>query len=296
MLSKNNQPDKELARCEAITRTILAAVCEGIIVQDREGKIILANEKGEEIAGPLLREDGSPCPKEQHPSSAALATGKPVTGAILGYRRPDGEIVRLSVNTHPVFPEEGSEPVAVVTAFSVLPGQKAESGPAESGQARDPLTGAYSRNKFLEALDLEMKRTTRYLTPLSLLLVDIDGIEGVNQTYGRRQGDYVLVTVVEIINECIRKTDCISRWEEEEFMVLLPNTTDEDGFYLAERIRRAVEDYSFEGAGREGIGRVTCSLGICEYMPSESEDGLLKRMRAALAGAKEKGRNRVESG
>lgn len=283
-------------KSEALNRVLLSAVHDGVIVQDREGKIILANEKAGEIAGPLLREDDSSYTKEQLPSSVVLETGKSVTGAIMRFRRPGGEILLLSVNAYPVFPEEGSEPVMVVTAFSVLPGEKAESDPAETGQATDPLTGAYSRNKFLEALDVEMKRTTRYLTPLSLLLVDIDGIEGVNQTYGRRQGDYVLVTVVEIIKECIRKTDRISRWKEEEFMVLLPNTTDEDGFYLAERIRRAVEDFSFEGEGREGIGRITCSLGICEYMPNESEDSLLKRMRAALAGAKEKGRNRVESG
>jgi diguanylate cyclase (GGDEF)-like protein len=157
--------------------------------------------------------------------------------------------------------------------------------------AVDALTGAFNRKKIEQLLEWELERATRYNGTLSLILFDLDHFKIVNDTYGHLSGDYVLKTVIRIIQDHIRKTDSLGRWGGEEFMLLVPETCMEQAAELAEKIRRHVELFTYTN-----VGTVTISCGLAELKVGDTIDSLIKRADDALYQAKRKGRNRVEAG
>jgi diguanylate cyclase (GGDEF)-like protein/PAS domain S-box-containing protein len=153
----------------------------------------------------------------------------------------------------------------------------------------DKLTEAYNRTKFSEIIGREIERVKRYNQPLSIIIFDIDRFKEVNDRYGHSAGDYVLKTIADVVRENIRKIDYFVRWGGEEFMIISSETNLKEACVLAERIREAIESYTFED-----VGKVTVSLGLTEFKESDTEDSLIKRADDAKYEAKKKGRNLVE--
>ncbi|MDQ3258628.1 MAG: diguanylate cyclase [Acidobacteriota bacterium] len=91
----------------------------------------------------------------------------------------------------------------------------------------DSLTGLYNHRTFYERLDEELKRATRYDSPLSIVLIDLDNFKSVNDTNGHQFGDYLLVKCAEWLRHELRQTDVICRYGGDEFGVILPETTRE---------------------------------------------------------------------
>ena len=152
----------------------------------------------------------------------------------------------------------------------------------------DRLTSAWNRRRFEETIDGETHRSARYGHPLSMLLLDIDHFKRINDTHGHTEGDRVLVEVSTQVRAIMRRSDSLTRWGGEEFIVLMPNTGLERAMAMAERIRETV------AAGEvEGIGRLTVSIGVAEYLPSERAPEWLDRTDRAMYRAKNEGRNRV---
>jgi len=153
----------------------------------------------------------------------------------------------------------------------------------------DVLTGIYNKGKFNNVLDTELKKVRRYKRPMGLILFDIDHFKQINDTFGHQIGDYVLREIANIVKKNIRDTDIFARWGGEEFVLLAPETDLNGLKMLAEKLRKAIEEYNFEK-----VGKVTASFGITEATPEDSTDSVVKRADEALYLAKEKGRNRVE--
>ncbi len=153
----------------------------------------------------------------------------------------------------------------------------------------DPLTGAWNRRQLEDAVAGEMRRSSRYGHPMTLLLLDIDHFKQVNDTHGHPEGDRVLRTVADLVRACIRLSDSLTRWGGEEFIVLMPNTGLASASILAERIREAIAGHSFED-----IGPVSISLGVAEYLAGSPLEAWVARADQALYRAKSLGRNRVE--
>jgi diguanylate cyclase (GGDEF)-like protein/hemerythrin-like metal-binding protein/PAS domain S-box-containing protein len=153
----------------------------------------------------------------------------------------------------------------------------------------DRLTTAWNRKRFGEEVEVEIHRSSRYGHPVSLLLFDIDHFKQINDTYGHQRGDQVLVAVTSLVREVIRKPDSLTRWGGEEFVVLMPNTGLSHARLLAERIRAHVAAKDI--AGLKGI---TVSIGVAEYLPTDSPSEWLERADRAMYRAKHNGRNRVE--
>ena len=153
----------------------------------------------------------------------------------------------------------------------------------------DRLTQTYNRMKFEEIMPMEMDRARRYHRLLSVSFFDIDDFKKVNDTYGHSAGDHVLKTMADIVKKNIRKTTYLFRWGGEEFIIVIPEADINGAGILAERIRKALEDYRFEG-----VGTVTVSFGITQFKDEDTADSLLKRADAAVYQAKAKGRNRIE--
>jgi diguanylate cyclase (GGDEF)-like protein len=157
----------------------------------------------------------------------------------------------------------------------------------------DTLTNLYNRRYFEERLGGETQKSFYGGTPLSLVMVDIDHFKKVNDTFGHTEGDKVLREIAALLKTSVRKKDTVARYGGEEFILILPEAGLEESSMIAERIRRLVENTSFQ-IGQAQIN-LTVSLGISNF-PSHrptSKEELVKMADQALYEAKRGGRNRV---
>ncbi len=152
----------------------------------------------------------------------------------------------------------------------------------------DKLTGINNRHRFEELFSAEIVRSVRYQKAMGIIMFDVDHFKAINDTYGHDVGDSVLKSISEIIQFNIRQSDIFARWGGEEFIILTPETTKKDVEHLAEKLRLALEQYSFET-----VGTVTASFGVTRNQDNETKEEILKRVDKAMYQAKENGRNRV---
>jgi diguanylate cyclase (GGDEF)-like protein len=157
----------------------------------------------------------------------------------------------------------------------------------------DALTGLYNTRYFYRSLDLEIARTNRYNNPFSLILFDIDNFKQLNDTYGHQAGDEVLQELAHILKSISRETDTVVRYGGEEFIIILPNTPEEETIFLANRIRNIIQEHNFHVSNLEK-GNITLSGGIASY-PKDAGNAksLLNAADIALYAAKAAGRNIV---
>lgn len=161
----------------------------------------------------------------------------------------------------------------------------------------DELTGLYNRTYLHQRLEAELSRAKRYNIPLSCLLLDIDFFKVVNDIYGYDWGDVLLKELVEIIKRHARKEDIITRYGDEEFIIILPNTNEESTYIFAERLRKDIEKMDFKPAGEEERHPVTISGGISSYpflvKVNENAQTLIRYAEHALYNAKKRGKNKI---
>lgn len=161
----------------------------------------------------------------------------------------------------------------------------------------DELTGLHNRKYLLERMEQEISRAKRYGTPLSLLLFDLDFFKAVNDIYGYEWGDVLLKSIADKLRQVIRKEDILTRYGDEEFVVVLPNTSEDNAFLFAERFRKEVERMEFIPAGEEERHPVTISGGIATFpcLPDTEEDAntIIRYAEHALYNAKKRGKNKI---
>lgn len=161
----------------------------------------------------------------------------------------------------------------------------------------DELTGLNNRKYLHERLDAEISRAKRYKTQLSCLLFDIDFFKVVNDMYGYDWGDVLLKSLAEKLKSLVRKEDVLTRYGDEEFMLVLPNTSEENAFLFAERFRRDIEKMEFIPAGEEERHPITISGGISTYpcLENAEEDAntVIRYAEHALYNAKKRGKNKI---
>lgn len=155
----------------------------------------------------------------------------------------------------------------------------------------DSLTGIPNREAFVYRAQQDFDTWQRHGTPLTLVIGDIDHFKRVNDTYGHQAGDRVLVEVATTLAQTLRKTDSCCRYGGEEFVLLLPHTTLEQGRVVAEKLRKAVAGKCF--TFKERRVEVTLSFGAAQIVQGESISTLLERADTALYEAKAAGRNQT---
>jgi diguanylate cyclase (GGDEF)-like protein len=156
----------------------------------------------------------------------------------------------------------------------------------------DGLTQVYNKRYLLEFLDREMARCARHGRALSLVLLDIDHFKKINDTFGHLAGDYVLRELAQALKSRIRKEECFARYGGEEFALVLPETGHENTVFLADKLRKIIEQHHFVFEGKRIP--VTFSAGVADLEPSH--DNALAFLKAAdgrLYEAKRRGRNQV---
>lgn len=156
----------------------------------------------------------------------------------------------------------------------------------------DPLTGLFNRRHLFELAQNEFSRFQRYGSLLTVVMMDIDHFNRVNNTYGHIVGDIVLREVAGRLRACIRQVDIIGRYGGEEFMVVLTETQPLTSIEVAERLRHAVSDEPVRANGHSVP--VTLSIGVATVSADCLElDAVINRADKALYQAKDNGRNCV---
>jgi len=160
---------------------------------------------------------------------------------------------------------------------------------AEQRARIDELTGLFNRRHFEERLKEEIARHSRYSDIFSIFLLDLDNFKTYNDIYGHPSGDILLNQTGKIIKSSIRNADQAFRYGGDEFVVILPHTTTDDAWVVAERVRQAI----MEEMEKREID-ITCSIGLASY-PSDGviSGELITVADTALYFAKRTGGNRV---
>jgi len=156
----------------------------------------------------------------------------------------------------------------------------------------DDLTGLYNMRAFNMLLEKEVARVNRYGIPLTVIMIDVDGLKEINDRYGHPVGSQLIQSVAHSLKQCVRSSDVLARFGGDEFVVILSHTDNESARLAAERIRTAVANTSLDISGTHISA--TASVGIASY-PDDVSDAkdIIDKADIALYESKHSGRNRV---
>jgi diguanylate cyclase (GGDEF)-like protein len=175
-------------------------------------------------------------------------------------------------------------------AAPILASQR-ELARAEERSVSDALTGLPNRRAAEETLRRMVAQAGRSLSPLGVVLLDLDRFRVINDLHGHSHGDKALAAVGRLLATTIRASDFVARFGGEEFLLLLPETDRQGSIELAEKIRKQLERTELVQTGP-----ITASFGVAG-LPEDAvqPDELVRKADRALYMAKAQGRNRVES-
>ncbi|MCG7497003.1 transporter substrate-binding domain-containing protein [Vibrio sp. Of7-15] len=152
----------------------------------------------------------------------------------------------------------------------------------------DSLTQVYNRRLLDDFLVKSESKASRYETPFSVILCDVDHFKEINDEHGHLIGDEVLVAIAALLKKNLRKADLLGRWGGEEFLIISTNTTAEQAAIVAEKLRVTIESHEFNHSNT-----VTASFGVSQYSKDSEINQLLNDADEALYASKKKGRNAV---
>ncbi|MFA5180859.1 MAG: diguanylate cyclase [Syntrophales bacterium] len=156
----------------------------------------------------------------------------------------------------------------------------------------DNLTKLYNSRHFYNQLTSEVNRSTRYNRSISLIMMDVDNFKKYNDSFGHLEGDGVLIRLAEVIRNGLRRLDQAFRYGGEEFVVILPETTGEQGRLIAERIRESFRQETFTPAPGKNT-HVTVSSGVAELHQQEDMMHFIDRADKNMYAAKAAGKDKV---
>ena len=312
-ISGRKRLETELVESRNQLSYVLTEMSDGLALFDQNGILVFCNERYS--AGfPLTASERTPGRHIRDILRAVAETGEqrdiPVGGGEAWVERIAGDIhveseqeVNLAdgrwmqIRTRPT--SDGWSVVVVSDVTTIKQAEVALLGLTDQLKllaTTDSLTGLLNRRAFDEALDLELARSTREHTSISLLLVDVDRFKAYNDLYGHPAGDTCLKALSKCIASVVRRpADVAARYGGEEFVIILPNTNEDGAFAVAEQLRTALRalDITHDGSEKKVV---TVSVGIASYTGSNARrrsTELIIRADEALYIAKEAGRDRA---
>jgi len=158
----------------------------------------------------------------------------------------------------------------------------------------DGMTGLFNYRYFFELASRELEASVRYQRPLSVIIFDTDRFKQVNDTFGHLAGDKLLVKMAQIVSAQMRSMDILARYGGDEFIILLSETSAEQAWCIAERLRTSVAATPMGMA--DNLFNITLSIGVAEMQhdpADKSIETVIHRADEALYSAKQAGRNCV---
>ena len=210
------------------------------------------------------------------------------------FYRKDGEI-RNGLTSVAVLPKTKQTVVSIV---DITERKRAENALRESERIYqelsivDDLTQLYNSRHFYAQLENEIERSNRYKQPLTLMMIDLDNFKTFNDTYGHVEGDHVLSRLGQVVKRCLRETDSAYRYGGEEFTVILPMTTSEEGIITAKRIQTELRKEAFSPVLSQEV-YMTVSIGLAQYRQQEEIKDFVHRVDQLMYQAKKNGKDRI---
>jgi diguanylate cyclase (GGDEF)-like protein/PAS domain S-box-containing protein len=292
---------------EAHFARVVAALAQGIIVQDGQGEVTECNAAAERILGldasvlidrrqdgqfwGAITEDGSPLPQAAFPPMQALKGGKPVHSQI-AIRKPDGNLAWIAVSSVPLQREGERVPYAVVSSLADLTDAREKERQLEHSSDHDGLTDLPNRLEFFEVArrafaDEGRKQAVRD----AVLFLDLDDFKRVNDLFGHAVGDQLLVHAAIRLRQCIRPGDVAARLGGDEFALLL---LDVGSVWNAVRVAQRVLESFTEPFRLAGVALdVSTSIGISVAAEGARDpDVVTNQADIALRRAKAGGKSR----
>lgn len=277
---------------------------EGLVVLDRQARVVEANPEAERLlgwrrqemlgqsAGTIFRPPGAGAPpalSDSHPIQAAASTGKRYRNEDETFYRKDGTAFPVGVTAAPLTSDD--ELMGAVVSFRDMTDIKAYQEEIRRLAYHDPLTDLPNRRLLMERLGQAMKEAGRNQYKVGLMFLDLDHFKHVNDVYGHDGGDELLKGVAQRLRQAVRATDTVSRQGGDEFVILLAKIdAAESAGAVARKILESLQ------APLPVMGQlltVQVSIGIALF-PDHSDDidTLMTLADAAMYEAKQAGRNR----
>lgn len=304
-VAERRQAEATLRERETMYRSLVAAMAEGVVFCDASGAVttvnpaaektlaVAANEKGERsewLSLPFIRTDGSPFPRESHPSAVTLRTGQPQDDVVMGFKNGDQNVTWISVNSQPLTEDGETKPYAVVSTFRDITARKKAEERVEFLAHHDALTGLPNRRLGEDRMEMAVRLAKRQGCNAALVFLNLDGFKHINDSLGHAVGDALLCAVSNRLKPCIRPTDSIARQGGDEFLLILTEIADPKAITaiavgVLEQLSRP---FVIDGHDLS----ITASLGIAVYPDDGGDwDTLYKKADVAMYSSKEAGRN-----
>jgi len=266
--------------------TLILSAHDGMIVTDRNGKIVLANPSAAEI----LRK-----------------SAKAIFNEGFIHLFDDSEVMRRAIEEEGYIEVINNDRVLQILASTIrnqdqitigsaalirdVTTEKAMQAELQHLAISDGLTGLFNRRYLDTTLDSELKRCQRYGHEMSIIMFDVDHFKRFNDEHGHEQGDRVLQNISATVKGLVRNLDIPCRYGGEEFLIILPETSIKFVQEIAERLRKAVEQMDQDGL------RVTISIGVASFPHSMvgNPKQFIEAADKALYEAKNAGRNCIRS-
>ncbi len=233
-------------------RVTLYSIGDAVITTDVAGNIEMINPIAEAHTGWSQDEAlGKPLPQVfdiyneitgkscKNPVQKVLETGKVVGLANHTVLRGKDGVNRIIDDSAAPIKNPQGDILGVVMVFRDVTEAREKQARIEHLSYRDALTGLYNRAFFEEEFE-RLDKEEYY--PLTIIMGDLDGLKLINDTFGHQTGDLVLIKIAEILRQCCKDIDVISRWGGDEFLVLLPNTSEEESQVICDHIKQAVSE------------------------------------------------------
>ena len=321
---------RELDPSRVIPERVNAAfdtLSEGVMIIDEDEQILLTNKAFTERVGreavSLLGSKASElkwkrASKEKSASRLpwleVLENGEPIVGAPFDLVSNKGETIKYAINAAPILGTDGKALGVLITLDDITQVEeqnvqlksmvdrleKSQEKVEEKNEelsylaTRDALTGCLNRRAFEDGFELKFNAAKTDNSELCCIMVDLDHFKLVNDNYGHAVGDEVIIFLAEILTSTTREYDLVGRYGGEEFCLVLPGMSLENGMKVAERMRLRVENESSKRY--ENGPHVNASIGVASIRDNPDDPAALNVFAdEALYCAKENGRNRVVS-
>ena len=306
-------------------RKTLDFLVEGVVILDRQGRIVLANQAFRDLHpaidrslnGQLIAELGwlkGENSEIQAPWFRSLYSKAVISGEVLNIQLENESPTKAIVSCTPILGSNDRVCGCLITFDDVTEIErkntelalayeeiaraqeklKAKNEELHFLASRDPLTGCFNRRAFFESAEEMFTQAARLHNNFCCLMTDIDHFKGFNDVYGHQIGDQVIQVVVRTLNRHLRVNDLLCRYGGEEFCIILPNTSHEEAFAVAERMRKDIEENSSAAIRSAQVRTITSSFGVASLRHGALNLAeLIERADEALYTSKENGRNRV---
>jgi len=289
---------EDLRRSEEKYRGLFENMIEGVYQTSPDGRILAANfalvrmlgYDSEQELKATLSIDAYVDPGQREAWAERLDREGEIRNFESAFRRKDGTVIQVLENARVVRDPKGKTLYYEGTLTDITDRKNLEAQLRLLAN-RDSLTGLFNRRRFHEELEMQISQASRYDLRAALLWLDLDHFKNINDSYGHKAGDELLIGVARLLQDQVRQSDLLARLGGDEFAVLMPHTDLGMAEAAAARILETVRNREF-ALDRETV-RLTASIGIALY-PEQgvTADKLLAHADLAMYRAKEEGRNR----